>query len=282
MESSRRTFLKTSFAASLALHIFRDKSRASCGSAKDILLTDAAQFPAPPVYLAPRPSSRSMTSPQLDCPSIDCARWKSWQDVGLAMSHAPSCSMYQHWLAQPEPGLKPATVALAHHESKLIVYAELSDVDIFGTVKEDGIQNFADLDGDVFEIFLRAEDEDSYLEHHITPDNCVLQLRYPRTTAMEEIKAGKHPDWQSSYASNIVIPSRVLVQPNLSLWRILALVPLDVVASTRRGSPDRNWRFSFSRYDYTHGAKAPLLSSTSAHAACNFHEHSTWGELRLV
>jgi hypothetical protein len=285
MRYDRRKFLQTVFVATqatIAVQFLPESLQASCDLSEIGLLPNVVRSPEPYIYLSPQAYLDDMTSPVLDCPSIDHTRWKSWQDVGAGMSDMPSCSMHQHWLPQPESAFKPATVALAHHGASLIVYAELFDVDIFGTAKQNGVHNFADLDGDVFEMFLHAENEESYLEHHITPDNCILQLHYPRTTIMEEIKGGKNPDWQTAYASNILVPSRVLIQPKLSLWRILAIVHLDALESHPRDKAEHSWRFSFSRYDHTHGTDAPVLSSTSAHVACNFHEHSSWGTLRLV
>jgi hypothetical protein len=42
------------------------------------------------------------------------------------------------------------------------------------------------------------------------------------------------------------------------------------------------WRFSFSRYDYTRGRVAPVISSTSPHAKADFHHQQEWGILRLA
>jgi hypothetical protein len=192
--------------------------------------------------------------------------------------------MCQSWLPVPEQKLRPGTVAVAHHGNELIVYAELIDDDIFNPVRKNGVDAFTR--GDVIEIFLRAENEDSYLEHHITPDNYFLQLRWPSVSIVNKLRvemdAGKHIDYLHLYASHVPIRSQTLLQPALHHWRVLAVIPLELLTSRPRGVIAREWSFSFSRYDYTHGQKQPVLSSTSALKAPNFHELASWGRLSLM
>jgi hypothetical protein len=264
-------------------------ARLSSGDAKkplasEPLLSNGDRSPTEAFFLPSSIPTGAIPTPRLNCPPADYRGWKTWSDVGAGMQKAPSCAMCQSWLSVPEQKLRPASVAVAHHGNELIVYAELIDDDIFNPVKTNGLDAFTR--GDVIEIFLRAENEDNYIEHHITPDNYILQLRWPSVTVVnklvEESNAGKHVDYLSLYASHIPIRNQTLVQPELRLWRALAVIPLELLTSHPKEIIPREWSFSFSRYDYTHGQKQPILSSTSALKAPNFHELASWGRLTLV
>ena len=286
MTLDRRKFVQAMFAASqvglLASLCSGDEKKVL--SAAPRLLSKGDRSPAQPRFLTTSVSTGSISAPRLTCPSVDYRGWETWDDVGTVMRKAPSCAMCQSWLSIPEQKLRPGTVAVAHYKNDLIVYAELTDDDIFNPVKMNGVDAFTR--GDVIEIFLQAEGEDNYLEHHITPDNYILQLRWPSVTVVkklvEDTNAGKRVDYLNLYASHIPIRSQTLAQSDLSLWRVLAVVPLDLLTSRPKNVIPRDWSFSFSRYDYTQGQKQPVLSSTSALKAPNFHELTSWGRLSLV
>lgn len=203
--------------------------------------------------------------------------------MGAVMGRMPTCVMFQNWLPMPDRELRPGSVAVAHYDHDLIVYAELTDEDIFNPVKANGVEAFKW--GDVIEIFLREENEDRYLEHHITPDNYVLQLHWPNVETVrklvDDLNRGKQVDYVAQYSSHIPVRSQTIVQPDLSVWRVLAIIPLNLLAA-KSWETSRNWSFSFSRYDYTRSRKDPVLSSTSALQAPNFHELTSWGTLSLA
>jgi hypothetical protein len=228
-----------------------------------------------PLAIAARPQA----SPSIECPKIDYRAWTTWRTVGDAMSRAPVLSFGQAWLPQDEAGLAPGAVALAHDGDELIIYAELFDADIFNPVREHGAHAYQR--GDVFEIFLRAEGEGNYFEHHITPDNYTLQLSFPSLTAFAE-NCSADPDWAKPFATSLSVPSRVFVQPEMSLWRLLAIVPLHSIATNREQGLSSPWRFSICRYDHTHGREKPALSSTTPYRFANFHHHEAWGRLSLM
>jgi len=286
MAIDRRCFLRTLIASFPAPMIFQLRFADARKSTSQIrcLLSDAHLRLPPALYLPASIPSGAISAPQLECPLIDYHDWKTWSQVGEAMQKVPICSMCQNWLPIPDLKLRSGTVAVAHFNNELIVYAELADHDIFNPVKANGVKAFDR--GDVMEIFLRAKNENNYLEHHITPDNYVLQLRWPSVTVVEElvedINRGKLVDYVSQYSSHIPIRSQTLVQPELSIWRILAIIPLELLTSPAQTNIPREWRFSFSRYDYARGSKDPVLSSTSALRAPNFHELTSWGNLSLV
>ena len=248
------------------------------------LLSDGNRSPTTDLFLPSSIPTGAISAPRLNCSSADYRGWKTWSDVGAVMRKARNSPMCQSWLPVPEQKLRPGTVAVAHHGNELIVYAELIDDDIFNPVKTNGVDAFTR--GDVIEIFLQAENEDNYLEQHITPDNYILQLRWPSVTVVDKLRldmdAGEYVDYLNLYASHIPIRSQILLQPALHLWRVLAVIPLELLLLRSKDASTCEWRFSFSRYDYTHGQKQPVLSSTSALKSPNFHELASWGRLSLM
>jgi hypothetical protein len=231
----------------------------------------------PPRFLPATLPARRDEPPSVNCPRTDHRAWKTWRDAGEAMRGAPVVSFGQAWRTEIEPGLEPAAVALAHFGGELVVYAELSDADIFNPVRECGAHAYAH--GDVFEIFLRAEGAENYFEHHLTPDNITLQLSFPTATAFGE-SCSSDPAWSLPFATAIPVPSQVLVQPALKLWRLLVVVPLKRIAPHAPMLPE-SWRFSFCRYDHTHGREKPVLSSSTPYRVPNFHQQERWGRLHL-
>jgi hypothetical protein len=231
----------------------------------------------PPRYLAPLPANRPQVIPSISVPEIDYRAWKNWRDVGEAARAMPVVPFGQAWLAGDEESFLPATVALAHHGDEIVVYAEMADVDIFNPVREHGAHAYQR--GDVFEIFLRAEGTENYFEHHITPDNFTLQLSFPTLTAFGEY-CSSDPDWAKPLMTTIPVPSRILVQPEIETWRVLAIVPLSKIVPAGTSVP-KDWRFSFCRYDHTHGREKPVLSSTTPYRFANFHHQEMWGRLTL-
>ena len=223
---------------------------------------------------------RPQPPPAIECPEIDYRSWRTWQDAGAAMSRMPVLSFGQAFRPENEIGLAPAAVALAHQGNGLIVYAELSDADIFNPVRKHGAHAYQS--GDVLEIFLRADDEGNYFEHHITPDNYTLQLSFPTLAAFGENCSAENPNWADPFATKIPVPSRVLVQPEIEMWRVLAVVPLGAITSNREKKVPAHWRFSICRYDHTHGRDKPVLSSTTPYRFANFHHQDLWGRLALM
>ena len=185
-------------------------------------------------------------------------------------------TMQQAWRAEPEPDLLPARVRVGWSREAMIVEAELSDRDMFNPVTE--FNQAAYNQGDVFEIFLRPEWQAAYFEFHITPGNQVLQLRFandqeiqhlPATGSLDE-RLAAHKIWKSR------ITSAVRVDPGTQRWFVSVVIPFALVVETGAMQPGARWFCSFCRYDYTRGRSAPILSSTSPHAKCDFHRQQEW------
>lgn len=245
-----------------------------------VLLPDSEKEFSPASNLVQRTPTAGAHAPELNCPTLDFRSWKTWQDAGRAMSKMPSCYLYQNWVENADKSLKPSTVSVAHVNNCLIVYAELMDDDIYNVVQQDNTE--ADRSGDIFEIFLRPENEKTTFEHHITPDNFAWQLRWPDATTAKAMSAEEQPEKQAFAGDSKIVHSKVLVQQTQKMWRILAIIPLDKLMTNPKAPIPAVWRFAFCRADANHGQDiTTALSSTSAQTSPDFQEQETWGKLTL-
>ena len=190
--------------------------------------------------------------------------------VRQAFAEATPCSMGQAWLTEPEANFAPAIVWTGWRGESVLVFAELSDRDIYNTATE--LNQPAFLMGDVLEIFLRAEGCESYIEFHVTPDNQRFQLRIPA--------ANRQQDGQ--FIPGPAFTSRTWVDQPAGRWFVYAEIPATSVCERApRSLSGQDWLFSFSRYDYTRPDPTPVISSTSPHRVPSFHRQAEWGTLRF-
>jgi len=199
-------------------------------------------------------------------------------DVRLAFGPATPVSSQQIWLAKPDPDFAPMTVRSGWRRDELLVFAELTDADIFTQATAQN-QRLWEL-GDTFEIFLRLAKQVSYLELQVAPNNRRLQLRYPNAEAVERARIlGSVEDFM---IREEIFCSHTWLRPKEAKWFVLAQIPACSVCENRQMLPRLEWRFSFSRYDYTRGRIDPVISSTSPHVKADFHRQQEWGILRLA
>jgi hypothetical protein len=216
--------------------------------------------------------------PCLSVKPLDAVAFDSWRWLDAVFANASAVESQQAWLAEPEPEFRPMRVKAGWTRDALYIYAELEDVDIFNPEKRFNKPSF--MSGDVFEIFLRPCNQESYVEIHVTPENQKLQLRIPSAREFAEPRA--NPGIPQEWFIDRVIESRVRVNPDAQRWEVVAEIPFDMVCEVFLPQPNDRWLFSFSRYDYTRGREKPVLSSTSSHKVLNFHRQEEWGELRFT
>ena len=184
--------------------------------------------------------------------------------------------MRQAWRPEPEVDLLPARVCVGWSQDAMLVEAELPDYDIFNPVTEFNLAAFNA--GDVFEIFLRPEAQEPYFEFHITPSNQLFQLRFANAQQIKQLPATGTLD--ERLAANKIWKSRITsairVDAGAQRWFVSAVIPFAMVVETGTMKPGARWLCSFCRYDHTRGRTAPVLSSTSPHAVCNFHRQQEW------
>ena len=221
--------------------------------------------------------------PQLTCRPLPDFDPTDWNAIKNAFADADYCELQQAWRESPEPDFTPARVAVGWRENELLVYAELTDFDIFNDAKHLNDATYAK--GDIFEIFARPENQSDYFEFHITPENQNLQLHWPDDKACWTCE-----DTQESLAPYFVaeklIESQTQIQRENNFWRVLASVPASIArtgSTPKAGITDGDvWAFSFSRYDCTRGREAPVWSATSPHSQPKFHRQQEWGRLKFI
>lgn len=197
-------------------------------------------------------------------------------DVGSvrrAFSSAPSWRFRQAWLSEEESAFLPGEARLGWRGNSILIFAELFDADIFNEAT--ALNQRAWELGDVFEIFLRPASSAGYVEFQITPDNHRLQLRYPDSDAVRVARATKNLDsalvWEQSIQSRIWKSS--------DRWHVLAEIPATSAHADFTSLAGTEWQISFGRYDYTRGHSKPVISSTSLHAAPDFHRTQEWQKI---
>jgi hypothetical protein len=193
------------------------------------------------------------------------------ESVRRAFRSATPCLFQQTW--QKTGNFSPGVVRAGWRGSSLMIFAELADSDIFNDATEMN-QRAWEL-GDVFEIFLRPEDNESYVEFQITPNNLRLQLRFPDARALAWARRSRNIE--NFLIQTEAIQSLTWIEEQNSRWSIYAAIPSAAVCGSRQNIGNTQWHFSFGRYDYTRGASEPVISSTSLHAQPDFHRQYEWG-----
>jgi hypothetical protein len=210
----------------------------------------------------------------IDCPPLENFDPVNWAEVSHAFHDSPPVSFQQHWREEPEEAFRGGEVRTGWTADGLWVYAELKDEDVFNPATE--FNSFFFMHGDVFEIFAMPSGQDAYYELHVGPENQQMQMRIPSATAFAAQQADEAKGWM---VTSPLMKSWTRVDPERNRWSVLVMIPL--VALVEEGDPKRDWKISFSRYDYTRGAKRPVLSSTSPHEKLGYHRQHEWATLRF-
>lgn len=193
--------------------------------------------------------------------------------VRQAFRFAAACPFQQAWLTANEVRFSPGAVRVGWRENSLLVFAELMDADIFNGATGHH-QPLWEL-GDVFEMFFKSVDQESYVEFQVAPNNQRLQLHYPDARAVEWLRQQRSLD--EVLVRTEAFDSRTWVEKDR--WHIYAEIPAHVICGAATPIEDTQWQFSFGRYDYTRGVAEPVMSSTSPHAKADFHRQHEWGVL---
>lgn len=193
--------------------------------------------------------------------------------VRRAFQSAVVLSFQQTWLLETEAGFTPGEVRIGWRENALLIFAELTDADIFNRATELN-QPLWEL-GDVFEMFFKAGEMNSYVEFQIAPQNQRLQLSHPHARTAQW--ARHREEFNDCLIWNEEFHSQTWVEGETNRWQVYAEIPARLVCGCEEPIANTQWRFSFGRYDYTRGVAAPVISSTSSHAKPDFHCQSEWG-----
>jgi hypothetical protein len=217
-------------------------------------------------------------------PTIDCRPLPGFAPVDLAsvraaFAGATPIPLGQAWLAAPEHDFAPGIVRTGWRENSLLVFADLSDTDIFTLARRHN-DRFWEL-GDTFEMFLQPPGARAYVELHVTPNNLRLQLQFAKPPSARDADP-----FTPALIHDQVFSSQTWVKPETRGWCVFAEIPAGTVFPTQKSQgpslTSGTWRFSFSRYDATRGRERPVLSSSSPHTRPAFHRPHEWGRLRVA
>jgi len=222
-------------------------------------------------FATPRPG----LPPEIRCELLPEFDGTGLEDVRRAFQSAVSLPFKQAWLPETEAGFSPGEVRIGWRGLSILVFAELTDVDIFNGATELN-QSTWEL-GDVFEMFLQAGEKEGYFEFHVTPHNQRLQLHYPDAGAVG--RALKNDGLAEFLIRDEVFHSKTWIETKRNRWHAYVEIPARAVCGSDRPIENTKWRFSFGRYDYTHGIEKPVISSTSSHSKPDFHRQHEWGML---
>jgi hypothetical protein len=211
-------------------------------------------------------------------PAIVAELLPSFRDTDLAsvrnaFRSARPCLFRQAWLDAEAAGFSPGVVRAGWRGNLLLVFAELTDADIFNDATQFN-QRMWEL-GDAFEIFLRPAGSESYVEFQVTPNNQRLQLRYPDANALA--LARKTGSIEKFLIPTDAFRSLTWIEKQNCQWSVYAAIPAAAVCGPQKSIENAQWHFSFGRYDYTRGIHEPVISSTSPHAQPDFHRQHEWG-----
>lgn len=175
----------------------------------------------------------------------------------------------QSWKPVPEPGFNPATVRLAKKGDLLEIEARLHGLPIVDP--EARFNDAVYKRGDVFELFLRAKEDEVYHEIHITPSNVLLQLRFAvgasRPFSIEQAKVWE-PLLQSSSTERF--DGGWIARMCLPLTNLTGQRPIPVF-----------WQIGCGRYDYPQIGARPVISNTAPLSIPDFHRIEEWPVLDL-
>jgi len=202
----------------------------------------------------------AVIAPPIRCQKLGEFSTANLEQVRAAFRTTSQLTLQQPWLAKAEADFAPGLVRIGWRAETLFVFAELSDADIF-------------------EIFLRPEDQKAYVEFQVAPNNRRLQLRFTDAAALERSR-------EAGSLKSVLMPGQAFaahtwISPATQRWFVLAEIPAASVCETTRPLAGSRWHCSFGRYDHTHGSREPVISSTSGHTQPDFHRLAEWGLLQF-
>ena len=220
---------------------------------------------------------RPIQSPRLPCGELPDFDESDLVAIQRAFKAVKPCQLHQAWRSEPSLGFAPASVRVGRRDDCLLVFAELTDQDIFSSARRFN-QRLWEL-GDAFEIYLRPADRTAYLQVDISPNNQRVQLRIPSAEAIRRAQTAN--EFADLVSRENVVRSATWLMPEDEKWFVFAAIPAQAVCGSANLRAEKRWCFSFARYDYTRGQLEPVISSTSPHGQANFHRQEEWGVIQF-
>lgn len=213
--------------------------------------------------------------PVLRCQPLDDFDSNDWQSIARAFQASPKLRFSQHWLGVSQVAFRPAWVRLGWRGDRFHYFAELQD-DHIHTVASHRNEQFYTT-GDVFELFAGAWGDEAYIEHHVSPNNQILQLRFPNSEAIRSLGASKLEPY-FIHDDEAVLRARV----GEGKWWVYGELPAGSLPGAKSPLEGTLWQVSFCRYDYAGEGTDPVLSSTSPHEKRSYHRRHEWRLIEFV
>jgi hypothetical protein len=200
-----------------------------------------------------------------------------WSAVHADFASRSGLIFKQTWQNEPSPNFAGGSVKLLWEPDALVVFARMADADIISTNTTFNTPFFTG--GDVFELFLRPEGQDAYLEIHVGPQNQKMQLKIDESKAFYA-RRNTWPPVEELIApykvEDPILESNTQILPSGDAWETVIRIPFSFLSDgveVKHGTPLHG---SFCRYDYTTGEKEPVYSSTSQLEKLDFHRQEFW------
>lgn len=215
----------------------------------------------------------------LHLPELPAFNADSWESIEGGFDQAALLQIAQMPGAEPSPLFRPGEVRFGWREDQLLVSARLTDEEVLTTASAHNERIW--MLGDVFEMFLRDLETEAYAELHVAPNGYTLQLRFPDSHALENMRQ-RGVTLEDYMLPHPAFESRARLVPDRPGWDVFASVPVETVLGEKKSLPARQWLVSFSRYDVSTGQEKPVLSSTSPHQVVRYHRQQEWRRVCFV
>lgn len=243
-------------------------------------------FASPPPILQSTTDSKGtfMGNAEFTLPKIPQFDDQNWTAIKTSLASGLVMDMKQTWQDMPSVNFAPCRVFTGWQDDSLVVYANISDKDIYNTAKE--LNEPAFMIGDAFEIFCRPLPQLAYYEMHVSPYNQNFQLRIASAKAFKDLCEKKLDKIKEDYLIHKIpfsmFASKTRIDTQEGVWEVFARIPFEnIIEIDQPVGVGSSFLVSFSRYDYTRGQAEPVLSSTSPHAHCSYHRQQEWACVSL-
>lgn len=203
---------------------------------------------------------------------------ESGEEAITKMASTPSLVFRQSWEALNEPGYQPASVRFGVHQGSLVGVAVLHDSSIGNRATHFNARTW-EL-GDVFEIFITDPSGQPYYEFHVTPENMIMQMRWPAPGTLQREAKADTLDHSRYFLPVQIIESRSWIDHAAGRWIVAFALPLQSIRADGTGLPEA-LQLSFCRYDVQKDDDSTIYSSTTELPFAGFHEVEFWPRYRI-
>ncbi|PWU05984.1 MAG: hypothetical protein C5B47_08225 [Verrucomicrobia bacterium] len=206
--------------------------------------------------------------------------WESedWDQVEYAFGDHTEIPLQQWKENSGEISFESASVRIGWRHDKIYVLATMEDRSIVTGIPREDQQLWER--GDAVEVFLQSFSASECYQLQATPDGETLQLGYPDTDVITNLRHGNMAELSHFVVCKPVFAVRTQVKDGK--WRILVEVPSQVLFSDDGLLLGRACWLSVCRHDHWADARPPCVSSTSPHLKTDYHQQKDWGLVYFV